>query len=453
MKPIRFEISETNEVLVSHSGLAIAGAALGHTQLKKQFNQIHIPGKPRPEISHYDCIVAMTALLCLAKTDFADIETYRQDDFFSRSLGLKTVASAETLRQRLNDLAPIENCSRIVRRENAYLVNQYAPVITPCYNQWVPLDIDVSPCDNSGTQKEGVSCTYKKIAGYAPIFAYVGLEGYMVNSELRQGSQHSQEGTPAFLTETIALAKRITQKKLLLRTDAAHDDIENLKICSTEKVDFIIKRNLRKESLEQWLRDAQSYGTSTEPREGTEVFTGDTWRERDGKPYRVVFNVTRRTRTADGQLLLMPEIEVDTYWTSLKLPAEEVIRLYQQHGTSEQFHSEVKTDVDLERLPSGTFATNALVLLLGMLAYNILRIIGQSSVLENRLLPPGRRAPVKDTIKRRRLRSVIQDLMYMACRLTHHARRWGLTFWRGQRWMPVWQNVYERILGAPAPVG
>ena len=30
------------------------------------------------------------------------------------------------------------------------------------------------------------------------------------------------------------------------------------------------------------------------------------------------------------------------------------------HGTSEQFHSEFKTDLDIEQLPSGKFATNAL---------------------------------------------------------------------------------------------
>ena len=83
MKPIRFEISETDEVLVSHSGLAIVGAALGDTQLKKQANQVRVPGKPRPEISHYDCILAMTALLCLAKTDFDDIETYARMIFLA----------------------------------------------------------------------------------------------------------------------------------------------------------------------------------------------------------------------------------------------------------------------------------------------------------------------------------------------------------------------------------
>jgi hypothetical protein len=37
----------------------------------------------------------------------------------------------------------------------------------------IPLDIDVTPMDNSGTQKEGVSWTYKKFEGYSPIMAYL----------------------------------------------------------------------------------------------------------------------------------------------------------------------------------------------------------------------------------------------------------------------------------------
>ena len=41
---------------------------------------------------------------------------------------------------------------------------------------------------------------------------------------------------------------------------------------------------------------------------------------------------------------------------------------------------EVKTDMDPERLPSGKFATNALILELGMIAYNILRMIGQGTM-------------------------------------------------------------------------
>jgi hypothetical protein len=447
MKTVRFKISETDEVLVSHSGLALVGALLAKTKLKREINHIRLAGRPRPEISHFDTLLSMISLLCLAKPDFDAIEPFRNDEFFKRSLGLKDVPSSGTLRQRLDDLAQNEECFRIIREQNRWLLNQHTPVITSSYKEWVPLDIDVSPFDNSGTKKEGVSYTYKKVDGYAPILAYLGLEGYMVHCRLREGSQHSQEGTPQFLQETIDMAKRITERNILVRMDAGNDDAENLKICKKEKrVDWIIKRNIRRESVDEWFVDAQCFGEWTFPREGKEVYIGYTHRERSGQLYRVVFEVTKRTSTADGQMLLVPEIEIATYWTSLKVSAEQVIELYHQHGTSEQFHSEVKTDMDLERFPSGKFATNALVLQLGMLAYNLLRIIGQSSLLENKMLPPGRRAPIREKIKRRRLKTVIQDLMYMASRLTHHAKRWGLSIWRGNPWMPLWQEVYRRIL-------
>nr|WP_229333171.1 hypothetical protein [Halomonas sp. KAO] len=42
---------------------------------------------------------------------------------------------------------------------------------------------------------------------------------------------------------------------------------------------------------------------------------------------------------------------------------------HQAHATHEQFHSGIKTNLDLERLPSGKFATNDLILHLAQLAY------------------------------------------------------------------------------------
>ena len=54
-----------------------------------------------------------------------------------------------------------------------------------------------------------------------------------------------------------------------------------------------------------------------------------------------------------------------------------VIKRYPRSATHEQFHSEIKTDLDLERLPSGKFATNDLILHLAQLAYNILRLMGR----------------------------------------------------------------------------
>ena len=440
---MKFIISETDEVLVSHSGLALAGSLLQGTRIGKRANRLCLGDRKRPEVSHGDVLTSMIGLLCLGKPDFEAIEAFRKDGFFRQALGLKRIPSEGTLRQRLDEME--HRCDAILREESAAMIARHAPKITPCYEEWVALDIDPSPFDNSGTKKEGVSWTYLKFDGYNPWFAYLGNEGYLVHCQLREGSQHCQDGMPQFLDETIAYARQITSAKLLVRMDAGHDDLENLRRCQKHKVDWIIKRNLRKESLEEWLEEAQAYGEWEEPREGKQVYTGETWRERDGKVYRVVFEVIQRTITADGQRLLVPEIEVATFWTSLKLPAKQVIELYHQHGTSEQFHSEIKSDMDLERLPSGKFATNALVLSLGQVAYNILRLCGQTGLQQNDQLPTQQRMPIRKSVARRRLRSVIQDLMYMAARWTYHSHRWGLSFWRDNPWHGIWQRLYQRF--------
>ena len=87
-------------------------------------------------------------------------------------------------------------------------------------NGYVPVDIDVTPFDNSKTKKQGVSRTYKGCDGYAPIMAYIGTEGYLVNCELREGKQHCQKHTPEFLRETIRMCREITDEPLLIRLDS-----------------------------------------------------------------------------------------------------------------------------------------------------------------------------------------------------------------------------------------
>jgi hypothetical protein len=447
---MEFVISETDEVLVSHSGLALAGALLQRIQLNKRLNALRVEGSRRPAIPHGEMLLSMIGLLCLGKSDYADIESFRQESFFAQALGLHRLPSEEILRQRMDQLgvAPLA----ILHEESADMIGQNVPSLLPCHRDYVPLDVDVSPLDNSGTKKEGVACTYKKHDGYAPLFAYLGREGYLLHCELRPGDQHCQKGTPEFLTRTIELARRVTDAPFLVRLDAGNDDEENLRTLRKNKVDWIIKRNLRRESESEWLEIAEAFGDCEEPRTGKEIFIGDTSLHRDERQQQVVFRVVGRTVTAQGQRLLVPEVEIETWWTSLKprhASPHEVIELYHQHGTSEQFHSELKTEMDLERLPSGKFATNALMLSLGLVAYNVLRLCGQAALAEDKKLPPEQRMPLSKPVFRRRLRNVIQDLMYFATRLTRHARRLGLSRWRENPWRFVWQRLYQRFTRSP----
>jgi hypothetical protein len=51
---MKFTISETDEILVSHSGLAVAGALLLGTQIRKRASAIHLGDRKRPAVSHRD---------------------------------------------------------------------------------------------------------------------------------------------------------------------------------------------------------------------------------------------------------------------------------------------------------------------------------------------------------------------------------------------------------------
>ncbi|MCP3881325.1 MAG: IS1380 family transposase, partial [Sulfitobacter sp.] len=145
-----------------------------------------------------------------------------------------------------------------------------------------------------------------------------------------------------------------------------------------------------------------------------------------------------RSIDKSGQPLLLSEIEIEGWWTSLLREEQQIIDLYADHGTSEQYHSEFKTDLDIERLPSGKFATNALVLGCAQLAYNILRWIGQNGLL-------GSDAPPRHKAKRRRIRTVMQELMYLAARLIRSGRRLKLAFGRSCLVVPIFRRLYLQL--------
>ena len=48
---------------------------------------------------------------------------------------------------------------------------------------------------------------------------------------------------------------------------------------------------------------------------------------------------------------LLPRYSTATWWTNLAEDADTVIRLYHDHATCEQFHSELKTDMDRREAP------------------------------------------------------------------------------------------------------
>ena len=438
MKQFKLEQSQS-EYYSNQTGLAIIGQCLEHyTCLEKDLSQI----PQRHGISHSDIVKSYLGLLCIGKTDFEAIAPVKADPFFKDALGIDRVPSTESLRQRMDRFA--ELYEEQIDRNNLLFLKTAAVPITPLSCGHVALDMDVFPMDNSGTKKEGVEYTYKGHDGYAPLGAYLGNEGWNLACELRRGSQHSQNGFPTVLKKVLESARELTSSPLLVRLDSAHDAAENMVLMSeTQGVDYIVKWNPRGQDWVDWQNYADDRHIKWhEPRFGKQVALFRVTRTLtfEGKtvPAQLIVRVTKRTAEADGQLLNFTLGELEGWWTSLDQTNKDVIALYQDHATSEQFHSEIKSDLDLERLPSGKFATNDLVLSMGALAYNILRWIGQKALL-------GDDAPIRHIAKRRRIKTVIQEIILVASRLLQRSRQSILRFGFYCPAYPAFNRLYREI--------
>jgi len=419
--------------LTPTAGLALVGHHL--ERLEPLFKRIDSEMPVRGGgVTTSDVLRSYMGLLVQGKSDFDAIENLRGDAFYKRALGITLLPSSPTLRQRMD--ARAEELFDFVPQMTEALLAATRPDlgVLPC--GWLPLDIDTFAMDNSDTAKDGVGRTYTGVDGYCPLAVYLGSQGFCLDLALRPGTQHSACETQYNFEVVVPMAQRLSaagpKAPILVRQDSGFDSqtlylaLESYNLPGVPRVDWLVKWNRRKTDVQAVLDqlDADPSTKWQHPRPGKRVAHWEEELRLDGvdstqRPLRRVLRLIERTIDANGQLLLVPELTLEGWSTSLPakpFDAEQIIALYADHGTHEQFHSEFKTDLDLERLPSGKFDTNYLVCALASLAMNILRLMGQAGL-------HGPDTPVRHPAKRRRIKTVMQELVYRAGRLIRSGRQ------------------------------
>ena len=439
--------------LTSNAGLALVGQYMNRLAINKRIDgkfPVGVGG-----ISNSDILKSYLGLLVQGKNDFDAVEEFRGDDFFTHALDVATVPSSSTLRQRMDTHAP--SWFELAAEFNLALLSaKYAtgPIdfgALPC--GYMAVDWDTFVMNNSGTQKEAVGRTYQGVDGFTPSATYLGSLGYCLELALRPGVQHSALETELNLERVLPMAAKLTGLPLLFRADSGLCSLKIMQeVCAqavalSREIALIIKWNPRKTPVEA-IAARQVADTNTiwcHLREGKRMCMWSQELELEGvgtqaNPARRIFRLIERTIDKHGHVLLLPDYELEGWTTTLpqSFTMQDVIDLYKDHATHEQFHSEFKTDLDLERLPSGKFDTNFLVCALAAVAMNILRLIGQNALI-------GKDAPLRHAAKRRRMKTVMQEIMFKAGRMIKHGRRWVLGLGANDSAHAVFERLYRQL--------
>lgn len=459
-------VETTSDYIVPYAGLALVARILTNSQFAEIFQKARSillqSRRSKPQFSDDEIAEVYALMIANGSTIYDSIGNFNHQSEFIASalhLGRDHLPSAEILRQRLDALAEYKDIVPALYEASLMMLRTNGVPITPIPEGDIPCDFDVAIMDNSKTKKQGVEHTYKNCDGLAPMFSYLGLEGYCLEAELRAGSQHSQKGTLEMLKRCLEKARHLTTQPLLVRMDSGNDARENISYMMSlqnmgDDIKFIIKRNLRKESKTWWYNYAAEHSQNVqEPREGKKIYIGSHFlpvpiHYPDGytqeQPIRVVYEVVARFINAKtGQMSIPPMLEVNTYWTSTDYSDERVIELYHEHATMEQFHSEIKSDMDVERLPSSKFSTNVLVLAIALFVYNIERMIGQASLDKDDV-------PIKNNVSRRRIRTVLLNIIHLPGKLVFHANKIILKISDRCAWHDTFCRLMERFAHADA---
>ena len=441
--------------LSSNAGLALVGKYLKRINI----NALVDPKFPvRAGVANSDILKCYLALLCLGKNDFDAVEAFRGDEFARLALGLGGAPSSPTLRQRLD--ARASDWFELAAGINNRLLNLRIGGKDIDFGRlacgYTPIDLDTFVMNNDNTSKELVGRTYAGVDGYCPLAVYLGTQGYCLELALRPGTQHSVNESEHNLQRVLPMATKLTASALLLRADSGFCS-HKLMQCAWEqgqtlgrKIDLLIKWNPRSTPVETLAQTKVADPcTVWQPlRAGKRECL---WQEAldlpgvggPGHKVRRVYRLTERSIDKGGNPLLLPEYILEGWTTTLpeRFGMQAIIALYADHATHEQSHSEFKTDMDLERLPSGKFDTNYLVCQLACVALNLLRMIGQHTLL-------GPDAPLRHEAKRRRIKTVIQEMMFKAARLIRHAGRWVLGLGANDRGFAVFDRHYGQMSSA-----
>lgn len=305
---------------------------------------------------------------------------------------------------------------------------------------------------NPKCKKEECSRTYKGEDGFAPLMSYLG--SYCIGAELRPGKQHSQKDSIPFVNKVLNAANEILSledyNKVLCRFDSGHDSVDTINALNKKNVKFIIKKKSRRNDYpEDLLEKAKSFCDKKESYSfrSTNVYYGyftemyPAGKEEVASKAHIAFMIKEYNEDKKGNTLLFPEIELNLYWTNLAEDAQTIVSLYKDHATSEQYHSEIKNDLNFEKLASGKYRVNKMLLSSLTNAYNILRIIGEITLLNQFYLPEGTTGK-RDRI---RIKTVLRDIIYTSARFMRKGKDMVLRLYKKNPWTELLLRIDKQI--------
>ena len=296
---------------------------------------------------------------------------YFQDDN-ADELSNEPVMKAILKKERL---ASQPTLSRFYNRMDVNTLRQLADITTHLRRkvykieqpEQILFDLDTTLLPAYGHQEGNAFNSHYRSMGYHPLLCYDGLSGDLLKAELRNGAQYCGKGVAEFMRPLFEEYRReYPQINMFLRGDSGFAMPELYSICEEYGCGYVLrlKSNTALHTLAAHLETLLYEKVRDDMLSHAEVYgefeyQAGSWE----KPRRVVCKIEKPANQFTCTCMFIV--------TNMKLPLQDIIRLYCQRGVMENFIKEGKSGFDFGAVSSATMEVNANRLALHMLAYNL----------------------------------------------------------------------------------
>ena len=419
---LRFE----NQRLTSFSGSVVLQALFQKLRLRSRLQDCFSHRNDKMVVGFRCIVLIMIVHLMLGFRRLRDIECYRDDPVVLRTLGLRRMPHISTISRTLArmDRASVDNV-RLLSRE-LVMDRVHSAKLSR-----VTMDFDGSVI-STGRYAEGTAVGFNKHKkgqrSYYPLFCTIAQTAQVLDVYHRRGNVHDSHGSLEFIGECIAeIRAKVPTAILETRQDSAFFSDKTAYLIDSEGVEFSISVPFERfaelkdliESRRRWKAlDAEwDYFESS--------WAPQCWDRR----FRFLFlrHRVKTQRKGPVQLgLFIPHeegYEFKVVVTNKTGKAKTILLFHNGRGAQENIFSELKSQCQMDYVPTRRLSGNQLYYLSAVLSHNLYRELQMTTRGIDRATTP-KRSPLWVF---QEAASIRQKLIQRAGRLTRPRGRLRLT--------------------------
>ncbi len=419
---LRFE----DQRLTSFAGLILFQSLFSRLGLKQQLTACFRHLKVSPIFGHGLTVLLLIVHLLLGYRRLQDLRYYQDDLLVRRLLGLERLPDVATVSRTLAEMD--SHSVDKLRRFNRHLILERLAGLGLAR---ITLDFDGSVL-STGRFAEGTAVGFnrkkKGMRSYYPLFCTVAQTGQVLDVWHRPGNVHDANGAQAFILACIREIRAILPRAALeVRMDSAFFSDAIVGMLNAEGVEFSISVPFERFTALKGLVEGRKRWRHLSDR--CDFFDTHWKPKRWRRKYRFVFIRTRNRQLHKEPVqldLFIPYVygyDFKVIVTNKRLCAKKVLTYHNGRGAQEGVFAELKSQTQMDYIPTRRQAGNRVYILAAMLAHNLNREM-QMMVRARQRRTTERRAPLWHF---EQLGTLRRTLIQRAGRLTKPHGTWTLT--------------------------